>query len=75
MSLITSKVVTEGVRMSEQIAERDITEVNEAGQTVVVVPKGRPIPEHLVKKPAKAAGKKVAGPAENKARRAPKSSK
>lgn len=51
--------------MSEEIAKKAITEVNELGQTVVVVQKGMPIPKHL----QKPAAKKVAAPAENKVRR------
>lgn len=33
--------------MSQKIAEKDITRVNEAGQRVLVVPKGQPIPADL----------------------------
>jgi serine kinase of HPr protein (carbohydrate metabolism regulator) len=53
--------------MSEEIAQKAITEVNELGQTVVVVQKGMPIPKHL-----QASAKKVAAPAEDKARRGPR---
>lgn len=73
MALITSQIVKEAVRMSDQIAEQDIVEVNDLGQTVVVVAKGQPIPEHLV--PKRSAAKKVAAPAENKARKAPRGRK
>lgn len=59
--------------MSDQIAKEDITEVNELGQTVVLVAKGQPIPEGLV--PKKPAAKKVSAPAENKARKSPASAK
>lgn len=68
MTLIHSKMNTE-VRMSDQVAAEDIVVRNEAGQSVVVVPKGQRIPEHLLPKPKT---KKVGGPAENKARPAPK---
>lgn len=59
--------------MSDQIAKADIVEKNAAGQYVVVVPKGQPIPKDLVReeKPA-AKAKAVAAPAENKARKAPR---
>lgn len=49
--------------MAEKIAERDITQVNALGQTVVVVPKGQPIPADL-----DVDAKAVQAPAENKAR-------
>lgn len=57
--------------MSDQIAKHDITERNDAGQTVVLVPKGQPIPAHLVER-EKPAAKKVAAPAEDKSRRGPR---
>lgn len=67
--LITSlSLAQEGPRMSDQIAERDITETNPAGQTVVLVPAGQPIPEHLLER---AAGKAL-DPPENKAKPAPR---
>lgn len=56
--------------MSDQIATEDIIERNQAGQMVVVVPKGQPIPAHMV--PTRpVAAKKVDGPVENKARKMP----
>lgn len=33
--------------MADKIAKEDITQVNEAGQTVVLVPAGQPIPDDL----------------------------
>lgn len=54
--------------MSEEIAKKAITEVNELGQTVVVVQKGMPIPKHL----QKPAAKKVSAPVEDKARKGPR---
>lgn len=69
MSVISSRSLTgEGVPMSDQIAKADIVEKNAAGQYVVLVPKGQPIPARLVEQ-EKPAAKKVAAPAENKARR------
>lgn len=46
-------IVGEGIyqnpeSLSDQVAERDITERNEAGQTVVIVPAGKRIPMRLV---------------------------
>lgn len=73
MSLINSQsIVTEGSRMSDQIAKQDIIEKNDLGQFVLVVAKGQPIPVGRVEKPA---AKKVAAPAENKARRMPRGKK
>lgn len=66
--LITSQSMhPKGALMSDQIAKADIVEKNAAGQYVVVVPKGQPIPKDLVRE-----AKPVAAPAENKARRAPR---
>lgn len=45
MTLISSQTLKESQRMTDKIAEEDITEVNALGQTVVVVPKGQPVPE------------------------------
>lgn len=73
MTVIRSTQMKEAVLMSDQVAKEDITEVNDLGQTVVVVAKGQPIPEHLL--PKKSAAKKVDGPAEDKARKAPASAK
>lgn len=61
--------------MSDKIAAEDITEVNDLGQTVVLVAKGQPVPEHLLPARKAASAKKVDAPAENKARRAPVSAK
>lgn len=55
--------------MSGKTADRDITRVNHLGQTVVIVPKGRPIPEGL---PEASEGKKIEGPPENKAAARPR---
>lgn len=52
----------EEVAMSDAIAKEDITETNEAGQTIVVVPAGQPIPKDLDPK-AKARAKKADGDA------------
>lgn len=54
--------------MSDEIAKKAITEVNELGQTVVVVQKGMPVPKHL----QKPAAKKVAAAPEDKAQRGPR---
>lgn len=67
MSLISSQSMNTNAPLSDKVAEEDIIERNDAGQNVVVVPKGQRIPEHLLPK-----GKKVTGPAENKARSASK---
>ena len=53
--------------LSDQIAERDITERNEHGQNVVIVPAGKRIPVRLVQD-------KAVKPAETKKRRAAKRS-
>lgn len=63
MLITTQSLLTEGPRMSDQIADRDITRINHLGQTVVLVHKGQPIPAEL------AESKQVAGPPENKAAR------
>lgn len=63
MLITTQSIFTEAPRMSDQIADRDITRVNDRGQTVVIVPKGQPIPAGL----PEAEAKQVAGPPENKA--------
>ena len=61
MLITTQSLFMEGQRMSDQIAEHDITAVNHLGQTVVLVHKGQPIPADL------AEAKQVEGPPENKA--------
>jgi hypothetical protein len=46
MALASSKTLMgDAPVMTDKIAKEDITEVNENGQTVVVVPAGMPIPE------------------------------
>jgi hypothetical protein len=48
MALISSNSLTkEAPKLSAKIADKDITRVNEAGQTVLVVPKGQRIPANL----------------------------
>ena len=51
--------------MADKTAQKDITVVNDAGQTVVVVPAGQPIPDDLADR-KKAAGA-VSGTADDKA--------
>ena len=52
--------------MSDRIAKEDIVEVNAAGQSVVVVPAGQPIPKGVAEPKAEAAKPKPAAPAKKR---------
>ena len=69
MTLNSSQSMNTNVPLSDEVASEDMVERNDAGQNVVLVPKGQRIPLHLLAKPK---AKKVSGPAENKARKGPK---
>lgn len=63
MALISSQTLKKEDQMSQRIAERDIVQKNAAGQNVVVVAKGQPIPDGL-----EVPDTKKKAPAQNKAR-------
>lgn len=76
MALITSESLKGGTQsMSEKIAEKDITKVNELGQNVVLVAAGQPIPEDLDLTGSSAETKAKSAAPENKARKSSASSK
>lgn len=58
--------------MSGLIADRDLIVVNGAGQRVVVVPKGQPVPAEHASLMHETDAKAVAAPAEDKAKAAPR---
>ena len=69
MALISgSALLGPAVELSDEVAVRDIVERNQAGQNVVVVPRGQRIPKPLL--PLATEQKAVTGPPETKAVRA-----
>lgn len=47
MAVVNTLTLRREIALSERIAKEDIIEVNDLGQSVVVVPKGQPIPESV----------------------------
>lgn len=79
MALLNSRALKREATppMSKNIAAKDIVRTNHLGQTVVIVPKGQPIPEGFKVTDDEKGSKKAPAASENKAaegRPTPKSS-
>jgi hypothetical protein len=74
MTVIGSGSMQDPEPLSDQVAERDITEINTLGQTQVIVPAGQRIPLRLVDElhRHRATGKALHAPPEDKAAAKPK---